>query len=302
MAPGRIKRPMDFIEKNPENRKELCPFCPGHEKKLESVVFQRPSKKWKVRLVKNKYPIVHPQFVREGYGFHEVLIESPAHHKKWADLSLSQITLILKTYQKRLKELYRDPKIKHVEIFKNQGRFAGASLEHPHSQILALSLVPPALSEELRQIQNYHTTHQSCLFCDWTRGRHRQSQSTVDVRRHFLVLCPYASRFPMETWIIPKRHESRFECANSMGELAAILKTMIQKINQLAKHDEFNLILKTAPQHSLYDQVILKSYHWSFQIVPRLETLAGLELATGLYVNSITPEQCAKKLRTLKIR
>lgn len=183
------------------------------------------------------------------------------------------------------------PVAKRYRFYKNSGLFAGASLRHSHTQIIALPFIP----EQLKGIKNYYQENNQCLLCDILKQEQRYQQRIVYETEHFLVLCPFASRFTFETLIIPKRHQARFDSINSheIEDLARVSKKIVQALADLLQNPSYNLVINTAPVNVDKDL----GYHWFIEIYPRLIVQAGVEIATGMYMNPVSPEWAADSLR-----
>ncbi len=313
IAAERSKRPQDFNVVHQERNPGICPFCEGNEGKTPPEITayreagSRPNEPgWWVRVVPNKFPALSYEgdlttiqdqlFVRmSGIGAHEVIIESPDHQMSLEKHSLHQLQEIFRVWCERLKNLLNDSRIKYVQIFKNAGAVAGASLEHPHSQLIATPIVPPVVEEELKAAQEYFEQKGKCLFCEINSLELSGKSRVVAENEEFCAYCPYASRFPFETWIIPKRHQASFTHLDEhlLNKLSLILKETMQKIVTSLNRPPYNLVLHNAPQGHLESPY----YHWHIEILPRLTTVAGFEWGTGIYINPTAPEVAAAFLR-----
>ena len=313
IATERSKRPDDFVsldEKTPQAK--LCPFCPGNEDKTppEIMAYRKPGTLpdkpgWNLRVVSNKFPAlrIEGKLNRQGQGMfdkmngigaHEVIIETPDHEKTLADLEQKQIEDILWAYRDRILDLKKDPRFKYVLIFKNQGRAAGASLIHSHSQLIATPIVPKRVMEELTGASEYYEYKERCVFCDIVAQELRDRIRIIGENEDFVAIAPFASRFPFEMWIIPKIHEAHFEEAHKheYSQLAVILKEILGRLKKTLKCPPYNYIVHTAPFKDDYSQ----EYHWHIEIMPKLTQVAGFEWGTGFYINPMPPEQAVKYL------
>jgi len=230
----------------------------------------------------------------QGVGAHEVIIESPKHLVSTAELSDEQIREVLWVYRDRLVDLKKDRRLVYGLLFKNVGQTAGASLEHTHSQLIALPIVPKRVCEELDGSEEYYRFKERCVFCDMIRQEMQDGARIVAENQEFVLLAPYAPKFPFETWIIPKQHLSCFEMIreDQVPFLARILHLLMRKISAVLNDPPFNYIIHTAPLHQ-----DLPHYHWHLEIMPKLTHVAGFEWGSGFYINPSTPEDAARDLR-----
>jgi len=309
----RGKRPSSF--KLPEKRSNdgFCALCPGNEDKTPPEVFAfRPSGSlpntpgWDLRVVPNKFPAlrIEGELNRRGEGIydkmsgvgaHEVIIECPDHDKTLSSISSSDLEKVLLTYKMRINELYNDKRFKYVSIFRNQGEVAGASLAHPHSQLIALPVVPKRLKEELNGSKEYFNYKERCIYCDIIRQEKEQGIRIISENDDFLSIVPFASRFPFETWILPQRHNSSFEETPDRyyASLAEIFSGVLKRLRMTLENPPYNFMLHTSP----VSEKINDYYHWHFEIIPRLTQVAGFEWGSGFYINPTTPEDAAKILK-----
>lgn len=326
IATDRGRRPRDFqMETTPEQTSN-CPFCYGNEDKTPPEVFalresgEANSPNWQVRVIPNKYPTLRiegelksrgygPYDVMEGIGAHEVIIETPDHHRAMADLSVAEITDVLFAYRARFIDLRRDPRFRYMVLFKNHGRRAGATLSHSHSQLIAVPLTPPVAATELKVSQEYFESKERCIFCDLLDFEISSGQRVVKEFANFVILTPYASCFPFEVRLYPKRHAHDFVVMNdqALAELAEAMKDMLCRLKTVLSDPPYNFILHTAPpKHQRlgrpdYWGSIEYDYHWHIELVPRLTDIAGFEWGTGFYVNPTSPEDAATFLREAEI-
>jgi len=309
----KIIKPEDFlfekIEKN--NSTKECPFCLGNERMTppEIVAHRRMglanSPGWTTRVVPNKYPALNIEgdlsktglgvFDRmNGIGAHEVIIDIPEHAKDVADISDAQAEEVIWTYHGRSNDLRKDPRFKYILIFRNYGRSAGASLEHPHSQLIALPIVPKRVNEELQSSHEYYNYKDRCAFCDMVTQELDDKERMVEENDYFISFCPFVSRFPYEMWIMPKKHESHFASLQKeeVRPLGTILRNTMKKLKKLLNDPPYNYIIHTSPINGFEKEY----YHWHMEIMPKLVNVAGFEWGSGFYVNPIPPEVAAKKL------
>ncbi len=315
VAQERAKRPLDFVQAPMPPRAGFCPFCPGHEEKTPKEILACPAfdpgaapADWILRVVPNKFPalVQEGSLHRElhglyekmtGLGTHEVLIETPVHDQSFADYTGLHVEKILWAYRERIYQLSREQDFDYVLIFKNHGQEAGASLDHPHSQIIALPIVPKRVSEEMFGARDYYDANERCVYCDMIRQEKDDPQRVVLENEAFLAIEPYASRFPFETWILPQRHDPHFVNLpdDRLSHLAMVLRETLRRIKVLLRDPPYNFMLHTSPCREA--PAALPHYHWHLEITPKLTRVAGFEWGTGFYINPMPPEQAAAYLR-----
>lgn len=309
-APARSLRPGTLL--NPALiDSDACPFCPGNETHTPSEILAvRPASSppdspgWEVRVVPNKYPAVldavpsvNDARRRGGFGSHEVIIETPNHNEVFFDQTVESLTTVLRVFSDRIHTLRSDPRIGYVVIFKNSGKAAGASVEHPHCQLMALQSPPTDVSVKVKALRAYREQSESCLLCDLAAEESRDDQRLLELTKRHIVFCPYASRVPFETHILPRAHTPSFD-ANTDAELedvARLLSKAVRRLSVVSDELAYNLVLHTAPWE--VGGTIESSFHWHIELLPRLTGLAGFELGTGTFINPVTAEEAAKRLR-----
>jgi UDPglucose--hexose-1-phosphate uridylyltransferase len=317
IATERQKRPSDFhVESVVVQPDGQCPFCEGHEERTppEILAYRNGTpgntRGWEVRVVPNKFPAlrVEGSLDREGEGLfdrmsgigaHEVIIESPNHDATLATLSEEAIEKVFWAWRERVLDLKRDIRLRYIVIFKNHGAAAGASLEHAHSQLIALPIVPREMTEELEGAKRHFGQKERCVFCDIIRQELKDGVRVIAESADFVALAPYAPRFPFEAWLLPKRHRSRFEEATpgELASLARMLKDTLRRMNATLTSPPYNLIVHSAP---LQDDAG-PYYHWHIEVMPKLTRVAGFEWGTGFYINPTGPEEAAEVLRKTKV-
>jgi UDPglucose--hexose-1-phosphate uridylyltransferase len=320
ISTDRARRPQDLRVERDSPRVGLCPFCPGQEDKTpHEVLAWRPSDGpaarrdapgWTLRVFPNKFPalMIEGDLDRagdgvydrmNGIGAHEVIVETPSHAKSFAQLSQSEIEGVLGAYRDRIHDLKRDMRFRYVMIFKNHGSAAGASLEHSHSQLIALPIVPKTVAEEMKGALEYFTYKERCVFCDIVRQEIAQRTRLVYQNADFVVLEPYAPKFPFETWVLPKRHRGAFEDSTpaEYAGLADAMRVSLAKLHLALDDPPYNFILHTAP----FSESSSPSYHWHVEIMPTLGKVAGFEWGSGFYINPTPPEEAARFLRELEV-
>jgi len=318
IATERAKRPSDFKIVQEKPRGGFCPFCEGNEDKTppEVMAYRKEgsapnSPGWIVRVVPNKFPalMIEGGLNREGVGIydkmngvgaHEVIIEGPAHDKQLADFSDSEVESVLWAYRDRIIDLKKDTRFKYIMIFKNNGEAAGASLEHTHSQLIALPIIPRYVAEEMSGAKDYYSYKERCIYCDIVRQERNDRSRVVYENDDFLVICPYAPKFPFETWILPKTHQTHYEDGQvkEYQNLAKALRTTLKKLSIALNYPPYNYIIHNAP---IVTEKNIPFYHWHIEIMPSLTKVAGFEWGSGFYINPTPPENAAQHLRDIQV-
>ncbi len=310
-------RPSDFAVVEEKKKGGFCPFCPGNEGTTppEILCYRENGTKpntpgWSLRVVANKFPALRIEGAlnREGEGVydkmngigaHEVIIESPNHNETLSTISVKNFEDVLWAFRDRMVDLGKDTRLKYGLIFKNQGDSAGASLEHSHSQLIALPIVPKRVSEEIESAKAYYSYKERCIFCDIIRQETKQGSRMISENQDFVAIAPYAPRSPFETWIVPKKHSCSFEEAqkHEYENLARIFSDTLKRIDKVLSVPPYNFILHTAP----FSNGCKDYYHWHFEIVPKLVKIAGFEWGSGFYINPTPPEESARFMREAKL-
>ena len=314
IATDRAKRPLDFVRDKVQIRGSgFCPFCYGNEAKTppEIIAYRsdgspRDSPGWSLRVVANKFPAlgIEGELDRQGEGLfdkmngigaHEVIIETPDHQMTLAMLSQRQIEDVLWAYRDRILDLKKDRRFKYIMIFKNHGEAAGASLEHTHSQLIALPVVPQRVREETDGAREYFSFKERCIFCDIIRQELESGIRVIADTPAFIAVAPFAPRFPFEIWIMPRVHQSAFEDSQKQEfeQLALVLKDMLMRLDKVLDYPAYNYIIHTSP----IPETPNEHYHWHLEIMPKLTKIAGFEWGTGFHINPTPPEESAKFLR-----
>lgn len=314
----RGRRPSDFSRAVVTTGNGFCPFCPGNEDKTPPEVFavrengsQANQPGWHVRVVSNKFPAlqIEGELHRRaegiydkmnGVGAHEVVIESPDHLGEMSQLPVEQINLVLTAYRARMIDLSRDQRFRYMQIFKNHGEAAGASLEHAHTQLVATPIVPRRILEELSGCEQHFHIKERCIFCDIIDQEMTVGKRVVAENPDYIAIEPFAPRFPFETWILPKAHQPSFELAyhGNFLSLARILKETLMRLHLALGAPPYNFVLHTSPCN---DPEGPRQYHWHFELMPKLTRVAGFEWGTGFYINPTPPEDAAAYLRDVRI-
>ena len=318
IAKNRAKRPHELLDGEAvRSRSGFCPFCEGHEShtpheiaayRQQGTHRDRPG--WRVRVVPNKFPALEIEGdlnkqgqgiydMMRGVGAHEVIIESPRHLISTTELSLDNLRDVFWIYRDRLLDLQKDPRLVYGMIFKNVGAAAGASLEHTHSQLIVTPIVPINVAEEIHGSHEFFRYRGRCVFCDMLEQELAFEKRIVFDSPGFVAFCPFAARFPFETWIVPTQHASHYETLTRQDceELARVIKRVLAKIETALDRPAYNYIIHTAP----FDSQALGHYHWHIEIIPRVTKTAGFEWGTGFYINPVPPEEAATFMRDLEI-
>jgi len=317
IARERGKRPTDFVVELPKTKGGFCPLCPDNEKTTpdEVLVYGRQPGKgpnssgWKLRVVPNKYPalVIEGDIDKQGEGLydrmngigaHEVVIESPDHEDRFTFLPHDQMILTFRAFKDRIRDLSQDERFSYVMVFKNYGKAAGASLEHSHSQLVALPILPRMLVAELEGSLSYYKYKDRCVFCDIIRQEIQQNIRLVCENDKFVTLTPFAPRSPFEMWIMPRRHHSSYidQDEASLSALTEIFSETLRRLDACIPGVPYNFVLHTQPLRSQP----LDHYHWHFEIVPKLTSIAGFEWGSGFYINPMPPEDTCRYLREVE--
>ncbi len=294
IATERAKRPHDFQQETIEHTETTCVFCPGNEKNTPNEILRYPETgAWNIRVVPNKYPAVkregdatiktHNTFYTfaDAYGSHEIIIETADHKKQLWDLPIQDIETLLHIYQQRISTLLSMPGIHYVQIFKNHGPAAGTSISHSHTQLIGHNTIPKGIRDEHTAIQ----AHSSCPYCAVIQ-REKDSYRRCFENNTMIAFTPYASRFPFEIIILPKKHTTTLAAIENYADLASILKQILIKLKEI--NAPYNLLFHYSPQSS--------NIHFHIEILPRLALWGGFEF-TGTIINPLAPEDAAKFYR-----
>jgi UDPglucose--hexose-1-phosphate uridylyltransferase len=314
IATERAMRPDDFrgaipARASPEHEAS-CPFCPGHEMSTPPEVWRLSDPQgsgWAVRVIPNKFAALagaaEPQrreagpLFREmdGVGAHEVIIETPMHNRVMPLMTDAEIERVLQAYQARLQARRADPRVRHVIIFKNHGERAGTSLEHPHSQLVATPIAPLQVRRTYEVATAHYDDTGRCLYGDMVEAELEAGVRLVLETADFVVFHPFASHVPFETWIAPKRHQPSFGQAarDELAALAPVLRRTLRALYDVLRNPDFNYIVHSAP----IEDESKHYYLWHIQILPRVTTIAGFELGSGMSITTIFPEASAAFMR-----
>ena len=316
-ATARGKRPHDFRRQKEQSEPvpefdQGCPFCPGNEGMLPPIMMEMPgenSERWQTRVVPNKFPALTPEgdtsrftkgiyVAMQGYGRHEVIIESPFHNQQIAQMSSEDVGTVIETYHRRFIDLMKEHRNMMVLIFRNHGPRAGTSLLHPHSQIIVTGMVPNHIRWREEEAQRYFDEWGRCVYCDILEFEMQDPHRVVLENESFLAFVPYAAEVPFEIWIVPKKHQASFgnisDASKSLLSLA--LRDILARLHKKLNNPDYNYIINTSPQYKADEPQL----HWYLQIRPRLTTQAGFEIGSGISINPSLPETDADFLNKNK--
>ncbi len=314
----RGRRPSAFGALTVPSEASMCPFCHGNESETPpEIIAHRPGesepneKGWSLRVFSNKYPalIVEGELAPEadglydrmhGVGAHEVIVDTPEHGIDIADMTIDEVKGFLSAFRERMIDLQRDIRFRYILIFRNYGRAAGASLEHSHSQLIATPIVPKRIAEKIEGAKRYYDYKDRCVYCDIIRQEIADSSRIVSDHDAFISYQPYASRFPFETCIIPKAHQSSFLelTDHDMTLFAESLRDSLRRLKLALNNPPYNFILCTRP----VSDESHNHFHWHLEIIPRLTRVAGFEWGTGFYINPTKPEDAARFMRDVDVK
>ncbi len=316
MATERAKRPEDLRRTKAARpvapkHSPTCPFCLGNENMTPPPVLVSPSVgPWQVRVIPNRYPALARDALParrierswrslNGVGIHDVIVEAPEHDATTALLPREHVADILRCYKRRFEVVSADSRIAHVTIFKNHGESAGTSLEHPHSQLIGTPVISSQVRNRLYEALRHFDEFGECIFCTVLNDELDEQKRIVAVTKHFVALEPYASSTPFATYIYPRRHMASFGDITEVEifDLAALLKAVLAKLYYGLEDPDYNFTIRTAPT----DCAGVTYYHWYMSIIPRLVRVAGFELGTGMFINTVLPEDAAEFFRSIDI-
>lgn len=301
--------------KKSDTEEEMCPFCVGKEYLTPNAImsldkngqFTQDIKKWEVRVIPNNKPILAIESTlnrradgvydkMNGAGAHEIIIETPDHNKKIQNYSIAELSRIFDVMQSRINDLKNDLRFEYILAFKNHGLEAGETITHSHTQLVAMPIIPKVIKEEMNVSKKYYEFKERCLFCDIIDQEITSGARVVVETSNFVAFVPYASRYPFETWILPKEHGMDFCCINDKSkkdDLASILINVMKRLYKVLDNPSYNFVMHLLPLKTSF----LPYYHWHIEIVPKITKFTGFELGTGMYVNPTIPEETAKFLR-----
>ncbi len=313
IAPGRSDRPQQVGNGHGDgaapSAAASCDFCPGHEDKLPPMVAEYPSDAgpgWSARVISNKYPAFRPdaeapaphgdEVALPAFGYQEVIIESPRHEADFTTLTEDERMTVMRAYRDRFSALAAQPGISSVIIFRNHGPGSGASIAHPHSQLTATGMRPNRLQRLDERAHAYFGKHGSCIVCDELAHELAASSRIVEQSPAFVTLVPFAAQFPSEIWIVPTRHQARFDEIGDEGELplsASAISDALKRLRAVRGTVSYNFAIDSAAPGDGHAPHL----HWRLRIAPKIADRGGFELGTNLPVNPSSPEGDAKALR-----
>ncbi len=329
----RPKKAEDLAPRDTRKHVDTCPFCTGNEDKTPpAIATYPPTGEWRIRIVENLYPVLGDdrseanlsfglQQTIDGYGRHEVMIDHNEHGIAVQDMSQAHLHNLFGAYRERMQQLYdSDPRLKYVLVFKNFGPAAGASIPHTHSQIIAMPVVPENLQAEVENSRAFYNKHHQCIFCslinealtfeatiyDRESGKiHRKihvGQFVIERGRKFIAIKPFASRFEWEVHILPLTHQSDFGAISDddLDDLAGVVRRTMARLEAVIGGAQYNYFLHSVPHDGTHEENA-PSFHWHLEICPRTSIPTGFELGSGIYVNTVKPEEAAEKLRNAVI-
>ena len=312
---------------------DTCPLCRGNENRTPPAIAQVPATgEWRIRVVENLYPVLgddqqNPnlafglQQTIDGYGRHEVVIDHGSHGIRVHEMDEEHLGLLFSTYRERMAALYStNPSVRAVLVFKNFGPAAGASIAHTHSQIVAMPVVPYNIDAEIRNSAAYHDKTGRCIFCSLidealtfeatfydresgvVRRKISVGQYMIERGRRFIAIKPFASRFEWEVQILPLAHEADFMnlSADDAADLGRVFRRTMARLNTVLGGVQYNFFIHSLP-HASGAEAWRPSYHWHIEICPRTSVPTGFELGSGLFMNTIGPEDAADRLRSVEI-
>ncbi len=313
----RAHRPDEYIESHKRAITETqvlqdpnCPFCPGNEELDLEIECLPKNTAWQTRVVYNRYPALSKEgaLVRtfngvhrniSGVGHHEIVIENPRHNTTLALMKINEINLMLKTLYSRGWDIRKDSRIEQIIYFKNHGERAGASLKHPHNQIIALPIVPNDIRNRMDVSRRFFDDTGTCAYCVMLHDELKSKERLVAVSNYFVAFVLYAAPSPFHIWVIPRNHSVSFLYSqpDEMEDLAYILRDVLRRLYIGLRDPAYNLIIRTAPVKELSNDYL----HWYVTIVPRLSRTAGFELGSGIFINPAIPKESAAFLRKVEV-
>ncbi len=316
-------RPLQSRRASSEPLNDFCDFCEGHEGETTGEIYalrhsgQKNEPGWRVRVMPERYPVlqIHGELnnrglgiydMLDGIGAHELVIATPQHGRRLADLEEPQIVDVLTAYRERTLDLKRDTRFRYILIHESPGEGMGATINHAHGHIIATPITPLRVKEELQNAQDYYQYKERCLFCDVVRQEVDDAQRLVADNGVFAAFCPFASRAAFEVWILPKKHEPFFETNQQLPALAQILKAVLFKLRTVLNDPSYVLAVHSGPnllagKERGYWKTLERDFHWHIEIMPRLRGFASFEVGSGFQVLWISPERAAGHLREAAI-
>jgi UDPglucose--hexose-1-phosphate uridylyltransferase len=315
----RARRPSSYAE--PSERRlssdhpeyaPTCPFCPGNEElDLEVARIPDDGSPWQVRIVGNRFPAlsgegqpIHTvdgvQHRLAGVGLHDVIVTHPRHNTTLALMHPDEVRLVFEIMQQRGQSMARDPRIQQVIYFKNHGKRAGASLIHPHCQMIGMPVVPDTIRRRLIDMQRHFEQTGECAMCRMLEDELVREERIVVVSKHFVAFVLYAALSPFHIWIVPRQHRASYlqVPGHELSDLADVVQQVVSKIHVGLNNPDYNLIIRSAPVREAENL----RFHWYISLVPRLSFTAGFEMGSGMHINPSLPEASADFLRETIVR
>ena len=317
LALERALRPEDCVEDRSEQGPAVpewdrhCPFCVGNESRSETPTYRWPEAgPWQIRVVPNRYAALSREgtAARHGHGYwrtvdgtgwHEVIVETPRHNRPLDRQSVAEVADVLRTYRERMNACYADSRIQHVSVFRNHGAAAGASLRHPHSQLMGTPVVPGQIRSRLEGALAYWGDSGECLFCRCLNEELDAGRRIVASNQRFVALVPYAALSPFHLWIFPRAHHAYFGDIDdaTLTSLARVVREVLARLRVALDDPATNLVIRsTAPSERA-----VRYFHWYLSVVPRLTKVAGFELGSGMFINTVPPSESAAFLRNAAV-
>jgi UDPglucose--hexose-1-phosphate uridylyltransferase len=317
IATERAKRPEELATHRPVQQVpafvQNCPFCAGNEDKTPPEVLRFPESTqgpWAVRVIPNKFAALssdvqptrnlkHLWRRIDGFGFHEVIIDGPDHSLCMALLTDAQVANILEVFKLRYSALSMDQRVAHITLFKNHGIDAGASMQHPHSQLIATPVIPSQVRHRLNEALRHYDEVGECMFCHMVESEIGEKTRVVVKSEHFVAMEVFASATPFATHIFPLRHMASFGDISTLeiADLARVLRTMLAKIYVGLENPDLNFTVRSGPA----EYAGVRHFHWYISVIPRLTRTAGFELGSGMFINTVLPEAAAEFLRNVAV-
>lgn len=312
----RAQRPDQFVQQHHTHPTERpifdprCPFCPGNEEEELEQLRIPATGDWQLRVVRNKYPALHEgpgEAVRyseklnrmiPGIGYHEVLIESRLHNTSPATQAIEEVERTLMGFQRRGLVYRSDPRVEQMIFFKNHGSTAGTSLMHPHSQMVALPVVPSTIRMRSTEARRFFEDNGHCVYCQMLNDEELDQHRLITTSKHFVAFIPFAALSPFHTWICPRRHAASFlsATADEIADLAVVMRDVLRRIYIGLNDPDYNYVIRSSPEYEFGARYL----HWYMVIIPRVSQSAGFEMGSGMFINTALPEQSAQFLRDIR--
>ena len=315
VAPGRASRPKFLDEKKPKRKpspKKDCLFEDLQKSGNWPPIIAYPNEKnWEAVMIPNKFPaLTHekgcavdfkrgPYSVKSGVGQHDLIVTRD-HTKNFADLAPGKAVRVLRILQERYKMVQKDPCNVYVSAFENWGPTAGASIYHPHYQVLTLPIIPPHILRSLKGGEVYFKKHGACARCLMIKDDLKEPIRLVEENKYAIAATPFASKQPFEIRILPQRHTSHFARTSSaeLAGVAALLQSVLRRVRKYLNDPDFNFFIHSAPFEKPGEKKDRYNFHhWHIEVIPKISIMAGFELSTGIDINVVEPEKAAAILR-----